>query len=88
MNNIPFNRSAISIRQLNHHVVSIVECNLLHLDCCCVRVESLRWSISDSSKISVLLRFKLVHRTCRNVMYIDRKPMKYMYTVPPKAVDG
>ena len=36
---LPLIRSATSIRQLGHHVVSTVECHLLHPDCCCIRVE-------------------------------------------------
>ena len=36
---IPLICSATSIRQLGHHVVSTVECHLLHPDCCCIRVE-------------------------------------------------
>ena len=43
---IPLIRSATSIRQLGHHVVSTVECHLLHPDCCCIRVEMVDQGLS------------------------------------------
>ena len=43
---IPLIRSATSIRQLGHHVVSTVVCHLLHPDCCCIRVEMVDQGLS------------------------------------------
>ena len=39
-------RSATSIRQLGHHVVSTVVCHLLHPDCCCIRDEMVDQGLS------------------------------------------
>ena len=35
---LPLIRSATSIRQLGHHVVSTIESHRHHPDCCCIRV--------------------------------------------------
>ena len=43
---LPLIRSATSIRQLGHHVVSTVVCHLLHPDCCCIRVEMVDQGLS------------------------------------------